>query len=454
MKAGKNMLMIFLWLGFIGFNVKAQKDIPDYPEAGKPCPDFTLQNIRYYPKGKASLKDFRGKWLLLDFWGKSCASCIASFPHINEIQKDLGDRVQVMLVGILDREKTIETIYSRYRAKENLTMPCAFDSAIAQRFDIAIVPRYILIDDKGVVQCYTNVMHKEEMKAFLSGEHPSMPKAYRMHEDVPEDESQVIAYDIKYPFMLEGNGAPDSNYLYRSVLAEWKSNYAARIVNIKQGLREHPGRYELLGCPLTDLYLNAFFGESFYMGPDYYGKYSDKLILEIKDSSLFKYSDKYGSPKNLFCYTIAVPSATSSEERIRNIMQRDLQNYFGYEVNVETRKVPCWAITASATARGKIKAKGRHSFKGANIKTGFSAEGLAFKELLNYIRYSNQSEVILDESGITGEIDIDMNCEACVLTDILDVKKELQANGLDLLRVERDMKVLVVRDPLKRIVHR
>jgi hypothetical protein len=41
-----------------------------YPEVGKPCPDFTLNNVAYYSKKKVSLNDFKGKWLILDFWNK------------------------------------------------------------------------------------------------------------------------------------------------------------------------------------------------------------------------------------------------------------------------------------------------------------------------------------------------------------------------------------------------
>jgi hypothetical protein len=79
--------VLFGLMALIGFscviNAQGNDEAKCYPEVGKPCPDFTLHNIEYYSKKEASVKDFRGKWLILDFWNKGCGACIASFPKIN-----------------------------------------------------------------------------------------------------------------------------------------------------------------------------------------------------------------------------------------------------------------------------------------------------------------------------------------------------------------------------------
>ena len=111
-----------------------------YPEVGKPCPDFMLRNITCYPKQQATLKDFFGKWLVLDFWNKGCGACVASFPKTSALQKEFNEKVQFMLVGIEDKENKIQPMYAKYREKENLIMPCAFDSLLANRFDVFSAP--------------------------------------------------------------------------------------------------------------------------------------------------------------------------------------------------------------------------------------------------------------------------------------------------------------------------
>ena len=445
-------ISLALLLVAIHFYANAQADSLQYPEVGKPCPEFVLQNIRYYPQKKAALRDFRGKWLLLDFWNRNCGSCITGFPHMNDIQKDLGDKVQVMMVGIQDPERMVEKIYAKYRASKDLTMPCAFDSALAQRFDISATPRYVLIDDKGIVQGYTNVFHIEDMRAFLAGQHPYLSRAYRRHEEAPKDEVKTNKYDQAHPFMLNGNGAPDSNYLFRSLFAKWDPSYKfLGPDNIEQALMQHPGRFEVLGCPLKDLYLYAFFGASSFMGPEYYGQYSDKLVMEISDSSMFKWTYlKNGQSQNLFCYSLEMRLSSTTEPRIKTIMQRDLENYFGYSASLETRKTTYWAISGTPGAIQNVKAKGGEYYFKGDAGVGFITKNCPFESLVTLLRYNNQSDVILDETGIVGNVDLNMDCEGCVLTDLKGVKKALQANGLDLVQKEKDMKVVVVRDGVTR----
>src|ERR1043166_8544255 len=70
-----------------------------YPEIGKPCPNFILTDIEHFPKKTASLNNFRGKWLILDFWTRYCSVCVESMPKTDSLQKEFGKKVQFLLVG-------------------------------------------------------------------------------------------------------------------------------------------------------------------------------------------------------------------------------------------------------------------------------------------------------------------------------------------------------------------
>lgn len=326
------------------------EEIPYYPEVGKPCPDAALTDIRYFNKKKARIKDFRGKWLILDFWNRTCGACIASFPHMSELQKELGDKVQVMMVAIQDPDKQVDQIYSKYRAKQKLLMPCDFDSALANRFDILTTPYSILIDDKGFVRAITTTIHTKEMKAFLAGENPTLTKVYRMHEDEPNTESvnKVTAFDPARPLMINGNGAADTNFLYRSVLSAWAPNTRFRpIVSVEAGMRELGGKgFQALGVRLTDLFFYAYLGLS---GPSDRVAFHDKPVLEVKDTTLFA-----AETKNRFCYALNLASKTDIG-RVLEIMQGELKNYFGYEASIETRRLPCLKLVAQPGAAEKLK---------------------------------------------------------------------------------------------------
>jgi thiol-disulfide isomerase/thioredoxin len=441
-------------------NARQIADSVTYPEIGKPCPDFVLRNIKYYSKKQATLKDFRGKWLLLDFWSRRCSSCVDGFPRVNEIQKTLGDKVQVMMIGYQDPEGQISMIYDRYRAKEKLTMPCVFDSVLVKRFDYFNMPRAILIDDKGIVRCLTTTVHLEEMKAFLAGETPDMPRAYRMNEDPPVAENHMIPFDYNKLFAIKSNGAVDSEFLFRSMLTAYKPGITRAVdcPYIESGLTGRKGSFCVLGVDLKELYTYAYLG----LSPDgllnrvdpHYGKYYPKLALEVADSSFFKVDDKTG--ENYFCYSVDLPPSQANAERVKKVMQRDLENYFGFVVSIETRKCPCWKLVATPSAKEKLKSKGGPSSSEGLGVLSYKVRNKPFQDIVHVVQ-GLQSEMsigqkvrlVFDETGIIGNVDMVLDCKDGLLTDFNDMKKALQANGLDLVPEEREMKVLVVRDGAK-----
>ncbi|MDE5552222.1 MAG: TlpA family protein disulfide reductase, partial [Muribaculaceae bacterium] len=59
------------------------------------APDFTLPDLS---GRRVSLSDFRGKWVVLDFWGSWCGWCVKGFPALKEAYKQYGDKV--VIIGI------------------------------------------------------------------------------------------------------------------------------------------------------------------------------------------------------------------------------------------------------------------------------------------------------------------------------------------------------------------
>lgn len=60
------------------------------------APNFTLKDF----KGKdVSLTDFRGKWVILDFWGSWCGWCIKGVPEMKRIYSEFGPK-GLEIIGI------------------------------------------------------------------------------------------------------------------------------------------------------------------------------------------------------------------------------------------------------------------------------------------------------------------------------------------------------------------
>jgi len=443
-----------IWLlniSFIVCKISVLGQVPDTvlsPEVGKLMPELTIRNIRYYPQREVNIRDFKGKWLLLDFWNIRCGACIASFPHINEISKVLADSVQVMLVGIQDEGKQIEPMYKKFRERLHLLMPCAFDSLLANRLDIYVAPHYILIDDKGVVRCVTSAINADDVRNFLAGNPPVLPGTYRrMHDTSETKEKHYDCYSEK-PFLINGNLSSDTDFLFRSVLSIWDRNRHGMSVpsGIEDGTKN--GMFQVAGAPLEWLYNYANFGRNnwgFHDPP--YGKDYAHPVLEISDSSKFKYSFKYS--RNMYSYSLIMPPGLCTDESMRNAIERDLETYFGYTSRIERRNCPCLKLVVQKGEKEKLVTKGKAPYyKQLVYRGGFIAANFPIKKLVDWIRYNQQDSVILDETGIIGNIDIHLDC---IPSDLGDLKKALHDSGLDLISSETPMRVVVIRDREKSI---
>lgn len=59
------------------------------------APDFTLPDLN---GKKVSLSDFRGKWVVLDFWGSWCGWCVKGFPALKDAYTKYGNKI--VIIGI------------------------------------------------------------------------------------------------------------------------------------------------------------------------------------------------------------------------------------------------------------------------------------------------------------------------------------------------------------------
>ena len=81
---------------------RAWEQANDQVKAGSPAPAFTLTDI----DGRTiSLSDFRGRYLVLDFWGSWCGPCRDANPHRVELYQRYKDRPDFAILSLaLDKD--------------------------------------------------------------------------------------------------------------------------------------------------------------------------------------------------------------------------------------------------------------------------------------------------------------------------------------------------------------
>jgi len=441
----KRLVFIFIFLASGMLWAKADSSYPVYPEVGKPMPeDFVLQNIKYFPKKIAHLDDFKGKWLILDFWTLHCGYCISSFPRINEEMKSFKDSVQFILVGAAhnyDPKGAIEDLYASIRERINLKLPCAFDSVLYNRYDLFSVPYVIVIDPKSIVRAISYKIDSVDLTQLMAGKTPNLAKAYRAHED-----RNQISYNQNVPLLVNNNGGNDSDFLYRSILKKCGSEFPYafdNIENVKNGL------FQLARMAVVDLYKFAYMGKRDWgsrgkVDSLLHADYWPYLICNIKDSSIFRLDD--GTGKNTYCYSLKVPKLRATKTFLMKVMQADLEHYFGYKAEIVEKEMTCLKLVILDERKIPRRQKGDTStFQWINRPLKFYAANFSTNDLIKYLDdiSTHQKMPVFDETGINEKLNLMIDC---YWGDFDDVKKTLNRNGLDLVRGQRMMKTLVISD--------
>lgn len=154
----------------------AEADTPKVPEVGKPAPDFTLTTNENQP---ASLKDYRGKWVVLYFYPKDFTS--GCTLQAKNFQRDLAKYEQAGAVILGVSVDTAES-HKSFCEQEGLSFKLLSDTDAKVSTQYGSVMEYngarlsarntFLIDPKGnIAQVFTGVKpsgHSEEVLAALA----------------------------------------------------------------------------------------------------------------------------------------------------------------------------------------------------------------------------------------------------------------------------------------------
>jgi peroxiredoxin len=118
---------------------------------GNPAMEFEIMDV----EGKAhGLKDFSGKYLLIDVWSTTCSPCIKEMPRLHDIQNEMeGRNLEIITVCLSDEEPWKEKL-------EELGLPAEGQYRVEGGWDSQFkkdyvrftgVPSYILIDPEGKI---------------------------------------------------------------------------------------------------------------------------------------------------------------------------------------------------------------------------------------------------------------------------------------------------------------
>lgn len=133
--------------------VEVEKNKAELSNGGVTAPDFTFKNAEGKP---VSLSDFRGKWVVIDFWGTWCPWCIKGFPALKEAYKELKPKLEIIGVACNDKYENWLNGLKKYDLPwVNVYNPEDGGGKILQDYAVEGFPTKVIVSPEGKIMNIT-----------------------------------------------------------------------------------------------------------------------------------------------------------------------------------------------------------------------------------------------------------------------------------------------------------
>ncbi|MBA4601187.1 thiol-disulfide oxidoreductase ResA [Thermoactinomyces mirandus] len=142
-------ILFLVLLGLIGYALyqTVAQDKKNLVEAGEKAPNFELSTL----DGKTvKLSDFKGRVILLNFWGTWCEPCRTEMPALQKAYENYHKEDFVVLaVNIAETDVAVSSFADQY----GLTFPVLLDRNrdVTRLYQVGPIPSTFFIDKDGKI---------------------------------------------------------------------------------------------------------------------------------------------------------------------------------------------------------------------------------------------------------------------------------------------------------------
>jgi len=418
---------------------------------GDTLPAIEVNNILNFATTKANLADFKGKLLILDFWATWCSPCVKSFPKLDSLQKKYTNQLQILPVTYEDRG-TVEAFIEKMRNAIKVTpSTVTSDSVLQKLFRHTEIPHYVWINKHGIIQAITgpDQLTDVNIQRLINDESAKLQTKVDLRRAVNITKPVFSVYiPVVRNKTITLDPVDDEDLLIHSSITR-------KMEGLASFLHIDSVTITLINRSIKSLY-------AFGLGRgEYQFLIPNRVVLEIRDSSVYSIvssfnfetgKNAYGieytewAKENSYCYELKVPY--SMRQKKFEIMEQDLNRYFGYKYDIEGKRekktVKCLVLVRTSK-EDKMATKGGTSNSEENAFS-FVLKNKPLNFLVQRFTmyyFQHLPTPVINEANYAGNVDINLNCK---LSNLQDVNKELAKYGLQFIEAERSIDMIVIRD--------
>jgi peroxiredoxin len=190
------------------------------PLIGKEAFDFALRDL---DGREVSLKNLRGKVVLINFWASWCGPCRLEMPYLEKLHRELNGKDAVIL-GIDDERPEVARAFLR---KNGYTFPTLVDERreVARNYHVSGIPQVFVIGRDGkVVTHYVGAHSESELRAALKKAGVGSQTASRSTESSSQQDGTAAQPQPCVPILLSprSDDALDNGLVGKSRMRIWE----------------------------------------------------------------------------------------------------------------------------------------------------------------------------------------------------------------------------------------
>lgn len=170
----RSVILVLLLIAVVyalATNLSGDKTIYD---VGDQAPDFQLNQINDNNELETvRLSDYRGKGVMLNFWGTWCEPCEAEMPFMQELYPEYKDKGVEIIAVSLD---ATELVVDRFIERHKLTFPVPHDTKdqVRDLYKIGPIPSTFFISPEGeIVEIVEGALTLDRLEGYLKQIQPN-----------------------------------------------------------------------------------------------------------------------------------------------------------------------------------------------------------------------------------------------------------------------------------------